>query len=131
MRRTDYISDPAAKRVHPTCDFDYYKEALQLLESKVGAIQAFVFSDDPVWCRQQFKNQPRVTIVRDFLPADDRQEFQLMTHCKHHIIANSTYSWWAAWLGKSAEQKVIAPQRWFRDSTTNTTDLIPKHWIRI
>ena len=100
-RRTDYISNPN----HPIQSLDYYEKALK----KLPDVPVIIFSDDPKWCHEQemFEDNER------FVVSDNDTDFDLclMTKCKYHIIANSSFSWWGAWLGKS--EKVIAPKNWF------------------
>ena len=101
IRRTDYISNPN----HPAQPLEYYQKALRQLPD----VPVIIFSDDPKWCHEQqmFEDDER------FVVSDNDTDFDLclMTKCKYHIIANSSYSWWGAWLGKS--EKVIAPRNWF------------------
>ena len=101
IRRTDYISNPN----HPAQPLEYYQKALR----KLPDVPVIIFSDDPKWCHEQemFEDDER------FVVSDNDTDFDLclMTKCKYHIIANSSFSWWGAWLGKS--EKVIAPRNWF------------------
>ena len=101
IRRTDYISNPN----HPIQPLEYYEKALR----KLPDVPVIIFSDDPKWCHEQemFEDDDR------FVVSDNDTDFDLclMTKCKYHIIANSSFSWWGAWLGKS--EKVIAPKNWF------------------
>lgn len=139
VRRRDYL-DPHCHLAF--IDLDYYKQAADIIQSRVANPHFFVFSDDISWCRQNIRLRSPVTFVSsaqpdELHPVDD---LYLMTLCKHFVIANSTYSWWAAWLCPFAGKIVVAPQHWFRqESDKNHTDLlvrssadlIPESWIRI
>jgi len=121
IRRTDYISNPN----HTTLDLDYYKKALIEFDNDTIVL---VFSDDPEWCNQQ-------DLFSDdrFLIAEQNSNYVdmcLMTLCSGHIIANSSFSWWGAWLSNS--KKVVAPDGWFRGSNNeniDTSDIIPNEWV--
>ncbi len=138
VRRTDVLKIENTKG---PVDLDYYLRGVGAMLERVPAGRAFVFSDDIAWCRERLSLPLPVTFVSSESPdslhaADD---LYLMSLCKHFVIANSTYSWWAAWLGSFADKVVVAPQRWYRneDLSSNTTsylnsvDLIPNTWIRI
>jgi hypothetical protein len=94
----------------------------------------FVFSDDMAWCRQAFHVVDRISFVEGCTGEDE--ELQLMTHCRHHIISNSSFSWWGAWLGTYADKIVLTPSRWSPDATLNEQfmerdGIIPQDWIQI
>lgn len=121
IRRTDYITNPN----HTTLETNYYQKALQEFDDDM---QVLVFSDDPEWCkRQELFDDDR------FLIAEGNSNYIdlcLMTLCKYHIIANSSFSWWGAWLSDS--QKIVAPSGWFTGSNNehiDTKDLIPDGWM--
>ena len=122
VRRTDYLQNPN----HTTLDLDYYEEALKSFDSEIPVV---VFSDDVEWCKdQKLFDSDRFMISES---QDQYVDLCLMSLCKYHIIANSSFSWWGAWLSNS--DKVIAPIKWFGDgnSDKNTKDLIPERWRRI
>ena len=126
VRRTDYIVNSAN---HPVMPLNYYQTAL---DQYAADRQVVVFSDDPAWCKQQplFLNS-RFTVVDN---SDNRIDLYLMTQCSDYIIANSSFSWWGAWLSNNANKRVIAPACWFGTgytSTHDTKDLIPDTWTRI
>jgi hypothetical protein len=122
IRRGDYLQ---LKDFHPTTSLEYYKYALNNLPN----ISVLIFSDDPEWCFQQelFESD------RFFISESNEADFDmcLMTLCKYHILANSSFSWWGAWLSNS--EKVFAPKDWFGPSLThfNTKDLYPNEWETI
>lgn len=112
VRRGDYLSSKY-NDVYELVDERYYKRAIESLESRMDNIVLFLFSDDVTWCKQVFKNYD-VVFVNEFSAADDIVEFELMRNCKHFIIANSTYSWWASYLGAGEKSIKIAPVRWMK-----------------
>lgn len=128
VRRGDYVSLDSAKAFHGICSMAYYKEALEILRNKIGNITVFVFSDDIAWCKANFETNEKVYFVET---DSNYKEMYLMQNCKHHIIANSSFSWWGAWLNASKEKVVVAPKKWFADESINTSDIIPSNWIKI
>ena len=130
IRRGDYITNPETKAYHGTCDLEYYKKAVAILKEKYENLEFFVFSDDPEWVKQNFIIDANFIIVSSTENSNGLQDMYLMTLCKHAIIANSTYSWWAAWLINNDNKTVIAPLKWYNNSI-DTADLFPNSWIRI
>lgn len=132
IRRGDYLSNPKAMKMHGSCDLEYYIKAINLLEDKYENIIYFVFSDDIKWVRENLKieNSVFVTSSKNRSPHED---MYLMSLCKHNIIANSSFSWWGAWLNQSSSKIVIAPQRWFANSKMQrqSIDIVPDNWIRL
>lgn len=122
VRRGDYLN---LSDHHPVCSLDYYKEAMQRFPNH----NFLVFSDDKSWCLENFKEDN----VKISVNPDPSYDLQLMSLCDHHIIANSSFSWWGAWLGKNKDKEVIAPKEWFGPAKTNhdTKDLCPKEWTVI
>lgn len=127
VRRGDYVSVKSANTTHGTTDLEYYKEAVATLAKTVSDPHFFIFSDDPEWCAQNLKPDAPHTFVTGSKTGSE--DLQLMTLCKHNILANSTFSWWGAWLNNNETKTVIAPKKWFRDETLDTRDLFPKDWI--
>jgi hypothetical protein len=121
IRRGDYLNYPD---IHPVCDMDYYKKAIQHFSDKESFV---VFSDDIDWCKKNFSNKFYfVEGEKDYI------DLYIMSQCKNNIIANSTFSWWGAWLNKNEVKKVIAPKKWFGSKINhNTNDLVPSNWERI
>lgn len=127
IRRSDYTHKINQKLFY-TCSEDYYKKALSHLEPYLQEAVFYLFSDDPEWVKDHFAwLKPRFIVQGN----NTLQDFFLMQQAKHHIIANSSYSWWAAWLCENPQQKVVAPLLWFKDKNKNTKDLIPQNWIRL
>lgn len=132
IRRGDYVSNPQVNSRHGLCSLEYYKAAIQRIVNAVGTPQFFVFSDDPVWARANLNLNYPVTFC-DHNNSSDRhyEDLRLMSLCKHNILANSSFSWWAAWLNANPEKIVFAPERWFAASGVDTSNLIPGNWQRI
>ena len=131
IRRGDYISNRNNVAFHGICPLSYYSDAVERIRAQFAAAHFYVFSDDPSWVRENFPCDSSFTIVDHNTPDNAAEDLRLMTLCKHHIIANSTFSWWGAWLCRNPGKVVIAPQRWFNDPRMNSQDLIPDTWIRI
>jgi len=130
LRRGDYVKDDKVRRVHGACSPDYYRRAVELLKQKILSPHFFVFSDDIEWVKKNLSLDGEISYVsRPKLK--DTEELILMSHCKHNIIANSTFSWWAAWLNENNEKLVIAPREWFNTSEQSVQGLIPNSWKRI
>lgn len=131
VRRGDMVSLPAAASFHGTCTKEYYMSALKSMKSKFNNFHLFVFSDDPDYVRSSFKFDMPFTIVDHNSGASSFEDMRLMSNCSHHIIANSSFSWWGAWLNPDPDKTVIAPKQWFASTEINTSDLIPDTWIRM
>jgi hypothetical protein len=131
IRRGDYVSNPEYNRVHGTCDISYYKTAVTMLAKEVKNPCFFVFSDDIDWARRNLQLDFPTTFVDINGPDSDFEDLRLMTYCKHHIIANSTFSWWGAWLCDYPSKIVFAPNKWFRAADKDASDIVPEGWRRI
>jgi hypothetical protein len=131
FRRGDYITNKATYRSIGVCSMDYYEQAVAYLKSKLKNFRLLVFSDEIGWCRQNIKFDRTVFVERrGGTPLDD---MFLAVKCKNIILANSTFSWWCAWLNPNPKKIVIAPKKWFKSDELNKNvyDLIPDNWIRI
>lgn len=137
IRRGDYITNPSASRTHGILPISYYYKALNDLYNRISNLKIFIFSDDPEWCKSQLLfNNNEVIYITNNTREDSWQDLILMSKCRHHIIANSSFSWWGAWLADQkmiySERYVYAPQNWFINmNNQNINDRIPPHWIRI
>ncbi len=131
VRRGDYITSSVTNAYHGTCDLFYYQKAIEIIESRIQNIHYFIFSDDLEWVKKNMNFIKNKTFVELPKSTPDYEEMFLMSKCKHNIIANSSFSWWGAWLNQNKDKIVIAPNQWFRDISINTKDLIPSSWIRI
>jgi hypothetical protein len=130
VRRGDYISN-TGQQSHHICEKAYYENALGLILKKHKDVQVFLFSDDLDWCKKNLI----LNVPTFYVDSNQKQNFHvdliLMSHCKHNIIANSSYSWWAAWLNQNTEKVVIAPKKWFANAALNNKDLLPTEWITL
>lgn len=128
FRRGDYVSNPVAADYHGQCPVDYYRKALRKLVTKVQAPHFFLFSDDPDWVKQEVTMNYPFTVVGLNPPAKAYEDLRLMSLCQYHIVANSSFSWWGAWLATGREKEVYAPRQWFKNAQHYTRDLIPEAW---
>lgn len=132
VRRGDYITRPSANIFHGVCSPEYYKTAVDFISKKVPDPHFFLFSDDYEWTKENFKWLPfPFTCVKN--PSEKNYEdLMLMAACRHHIIANSTFSWWGAWLNPRKDKIVIAPKKWFANAPKNNAqDLLPEEWLKM
>jgi len=126
IRRGDYLTNPR----HNTETEQYYKKAVEIIESKISNPVFFVFSDDIDWVKANMSLNYETNFI-DFNDAlTNFEDLRLMSACKHNVITNSSFSWWGAWLNDNKDKVVIAPQKWFNDDS-NTQDIIPNTWIKI
>jgi len=131
FRRGDYVTNANAATYHGTLAMEYYQKAIPEVCSRLRDPLLFVFSDDQEWVRANLRTTVPVVYVAEDGPRAAMEELRLMSACKHHIIANSSFSWWGAWLGSNPEKTVIAPERWFRSGEMSTRDLLPEGWSRL
>ncbi len=125
-------ADIAAKDFHGAIGTEYYDTAIATLSHKVSIEKIYVFSDDIEWCKQHINFSFETMFVgQEYAGQKGEEHMELMRHCRHFIIPNSTFSWWAAWLATAPEKIVIAPKRWFNSDTISSADLIPAEWIRL
>ncbi len=134
VRRGDYITNQENFKKHGVCDMNYFSRAFTLIEERIENPTYVVFTDDIEWVKKEL-----LPIRKDAFVVDGNNnsnswiDMYLMTLCKHNIIANSTFSWWGAWLNNNLEKVIIAPEKWFALTHLNeqSTDLIPAEWIKI
>lgn len=131
VRRGDYLSNTSAAAIHGVCDTRYYMDAIVHLAKARKNMELFVFSDDPQWVRQNFQFAVPTVLVDSAMGSSTQFDFEMMRHCRHHIISNSTYSWWAAWLAGHEDHMVVAPKRWFKDASIPAHDVVPENWVRL
>jgi hypothetical protein len=127
VRRGDFVSLNDAAQVHGLCSVDYYRRAISLVRNRCPGCRFLVFSDDPEWARAALPLDPSAVFVTGNDPSPE-QDLALMSACKHHIIANSSFSWWAGWLGYSPDQIVIAPSPWYASPKLDARDLAVPRW---
>jgi hypothetical protein len=131
VRRGDYLSNVHARDFHGVMDVDYYRRAVELVARTAGTSQLhlYAFSDDPDWCEASLDLGHPLTVVRgnDSAAIED---MMLMASCRHHVVANSTFSWWGAWLGTAVDAVVVAPDRWVKDPMVDTSAIYAQGWLR-
>ncbi len=123
VRRGDYLQLSHMN----ICQLPYYKSAVENIESSFPGIKFYIFTDDADWCRQHFTGQ-QYTLVTGNQPFED---LLLLAACNHVIIANSSFSWWAAWLNSNADKKIIAPSHWHNREEDTYQDIVPAEWVKI
>ena len=131
VRRGDYVTNNRAAQVHGACSERYYDEASRGLRERHPDARFFVFSDDPAWCRSRLLGLGADAVYVAGNAARPELDLYLMSRCRHHIISNSSFSWWGAWLAEWPGQEVTAPEPWFDDPTLNSADLVPARWRRL
>lgn len=134
IRRGDYVSNLITNQKHGTCGLDYYEAAIQFIITKANHPHFFVFSDDPSWVIENLKINHPTTYINHNGVENNFEDIRLMSLCNHNIIANSTFSWWGAWLNKNENKIIIAPKKWFNENkknNPNSADIIPESWIRM
>ncbi len=128
VRRGDYVN---LTHIHGLCDLNYYKRTIDYIASRVQNPHFFVFSDDIPWVRENLK----IEYPFDVVDINDGKtafcDIWLMKHCQHNIIANSSFSYWGAWLNENPDKFVVAPQIWFVENNDSFKDIVPKGWIRL
>lgn len=130
IRRGDYVTNKSTNQHHGTCSANWYENMMERMTEYVTDPVFFVFSDDPDWSKSNLPSHWPTMFVEPNQDGCDEQDMALMSLCKNHIIANSSFSWWGAWLCKT-ENKVIAPAHWFANESLDTSDIIPAQWEKL
>lgn len=132
IRRSDFVNNKFHD-IHGSCSLDYYRKAIEYLADKVRSPFFFIFSDDMEWARTHLNLNFPCEFIAGNSGKQSYIDLQLMSLCQHNIIANSSFSWWGAWLNPNPDKLVVAPKQWFADEkmNTQTKDLIPGTWIRL
>jgi Glycosyl transferase family 11 len=131
VRRGDYVTNQIAQEMHGLCSIDYLYQGIKEVSKGLTSPHCFVFSDDYDWVKKNLSLNISMTLVDIASPNEAYLDLILMNKCKHFVIANSSFSWWGAWLAPYEFKRVIAPLRWFAENKKNTKDLIPPEWLRI
>lgn len=127
IRRGDYLKDDSMQ-IHGICSAAYYAEAEALLRRTLGETpHLYLFSDDPDWVKTHYRTDCPFTVIDENDASQGHLDIRLMQHCRHAVIANSTFSWWGAWLNDTPGKIVVAPRRWFADGR-DTAGLVPSSW---
>ena len=128
IRRGDYLAPEHYNSIGCICQLPYYQNAICTMNKKLAQPSYYVFSDDIAWVKANIK-LPQATYIDWNKGKDSWQDMMLMSHCRHHIICNSTFSWWGAWLNPRKDKMVFCPEKWF--SHSETPYIYPKTWIKI
>lgn len=126
FRRGDYVAQKALNKAFGVPGEEYYRPAIEYIKDRIREPKFFIFSDDLPWVKENFKLEGA-----EYVSLLDYEELVLMSKCKHNIVANSSFSWWAAWLNSNSEKIVIAPRRWYRWWRLNCKDIVPSNWVRL
>ena len=126
IRRSDYMHLPGFL----VLPIDYHLRAAAYINQRVSSPHFYIFSDDIEWARENLKLNGRMTFIEPSAGGKDFPDMHLMSQCRHHINANSSFSWWGAWIGEQPDSIVIAPKRWFTDKPY-PKDMIPERWIKL
>ena len=131
IRRGDYVTNAKTSELFGTCPIEYYQKGVEEIKKSVHNPKYFIFSDDPTWTKMNIVTGYPQHIIDTNRVGDAQEDLRLMSFCKHHIIANSSFSWWAAWLSNNPKKIVIAPKKWFNNYHKNEQDVVPNRWVRI
>lgn len=131
IRRADYLRKPVILEWHGVLGKEYYAKAFEVLSKHTNIDKVLYFSDDPEWVAKELVSLMPGEIVSNEVSFTPYEDFYLMQHCTHNIIANSSFSWWAAWLNPNPDKIVVAPQRWFNKAPLNTKDVYPEGWFKV
>jgi hypothetical protein len=125
IRRGDFVKNP----MHDVCDLNYFYGSIAYISQKISDPYFYVFSDDNTWVQDNFKTDfPHEFVTHNY--PNFLEDFRMMQACKHHIIPNSTFSWWAAWLAEKQESIIIAPQKWLNTTDIDYAKVVPERWIK-
>jgi len=131
VRRGDMVNNSEVAKVHGACDLEYYNKSIEYLNNKVNSHVFIIFSDDIIWAQENIRTSNKTIFVDHNKDENAWLDMQLMSKCNHNIIANSSFSWWGAWLNRNENKIVVSPKRWFNSSKNNTKDLLPNSWIKL
>ncbi len=131
LRRGDYVRTPESKESSSIIQLIYYMNAIHAMDSSLRAPEYFVFSDDIGWAEEHLPRTNNIHFLAHGPEVPDVNDLILMSHCRHHILANSSFSWWGAWLSNDPGKIVVAPKIWFPDSNRNTEDIYGSNWVRL
>jgi hypothetical protein len=131
VRRGDYLRLPIILDWHGVLSKEYYFSALEYLSEHIPNLKILYFSDDIEWVKNELMPTYPGMVVSDNISKTHYHDFYLIQSCKHQIVANSSFSWWAAWLNPNPDKIVIAPKKWFNNAPYDTRDLIPDSWIKM
>lgn len=128
VRRGDYVGS----KYHEVVNNEYYEKGIEYIFSKTPIEKIYVFSDDIDWCRENLSFKiPAMFVDDEYAGSKGEGHMFLMSQCRNFIIANSSFSWWGAWLCVNKDKIVVCPKQWFGDASIDISDLIPDKWIKI
>lgn len=127
IRRGDYVTSPEVASVHGVCSPDYYQTCMKEISRQVDSPLFVIFTNDGEWVKHNFIVPYRHTFVEQDHSMTPEVDLHLMSLCRHNIIANSSFSWWGAWLNANPEKNVYAPKKWFA-ADSRSTDIVPERW---
>lgn len=130
FRRGDYSEKQNLNALHGTCDISYYEKAVAYMRSKLADPVFYIFSDDIPWVKENFRGEGNFIFIENKGKQAHLHDFEMLKSCRHQVIANSTFSWWAAWLNANAGKIVIAPSKWFNNREIKH-NIIPPQWIQL
>ncbi|MDE1925195.1 MAG: alpha-1,2-fucosyltransferase [Patescibacteria group bacterium] len=130
VRRGDKADVPRLVNFHGSLDISYYRDAAARMKEKVGAVVFYIFSDDIPWVKKHLLSGLGPAVIVSAPGISDAEDITLMSRCRHHIVAHSSFSWWGAWLNPRSDKVVIGPKRWYKQEV-DTSDLMPSSWIQI
>lgn len=131
VRRGDYVANKSTGQHHGGSSLEYYQAAIAEMTARLRDPHFFVFSDEQDWVKEHLRFAAPMTYVDHNGPEKGSEDLRLMSLCRHHIIANSSFSWWGAWLSGHKGKIVIAPQKWFNQDEIVTSDLLSEKWLRL
>ena len=130
VRRGDYITNAQNTEIYNACSAAYYEAAVKRISQHVTDPHFFIFSDDIEWVRNFLQIRGQIEYISNNKGENNYKDMHLMSLCRHHILANSSFSWWGAWLNASPTKIVVAPRKWFV-KPVNTKDLLPQAWVQL
>ena len=126
IRRGDYLNYSYLQNI---CTLEYYKKAMQYFrERHPGEAEFYIFTNDFLWAEEHFSDED-CHFVKGNFGQDSFRDMQLMSLCRHNIVANSSFSWWGAWLNQNPDKTVIAPEQWINGNEAEKLDVIPESWM--
>lgn len=129
IRRGDYVNNKIINNYHGTCTLAYYEKSIKYFKERVIEPTFYFFSDDINWAKEAFGIQKNYVYIDINNNVNNQLDMFLMSNCIYNIIANSSFSWWAAWLNQNSQKITLAPKKWFEQN--EPSNIIPENWIRI
>lgn len=131
VRRGDYVEKQRYQEQYAQCSLEYYQRAVDYIAQRYPNPTLFIFSDDINWVKRKLKLPYESIYVSHNTGLKSHEDMRLMSLCNHNVIANSSFSWWGAWLNNHKDKIVIAPMKWFNDEKINQSDIIPENWVKL